>query len=156
MAKRKKDTWDASKSAVENAKLLLPGLAASYFKEGRRIAARPVPPEKLHPFRLKTKRFRYTLELFRRCYGRGLEQRIDALRNIQQYLGEISDCATTSSLLGTDSEVPVRSGEPFSRFLNRRAEARAAEFRRYWNRTFDAPGRERWWSDYLSRGVRRA
>jgi len=145
MAKRKKNDWNPSKSAAENAKLLLPRLAAAYFEEGRRITAKPLPPAKLHPFRLRTKRLRYTLELFRPCYGRGLEQRLEALRRIQQYLGEISDCTTTDSLLGVDAGAPLR------RFLNQRAAARAAGFRRYWSRTFDAAGRERWWTGYLAR-----
>ncbi len=155
MAKRNKNAWDRSKAAAENAKLSLPVLAAAYFEEGRRITAKPLPPAKLHPFRLRTKRFRYTLELFRPCYGRGLEQRLEALRRIQQYLGDISDCTTTRSLLGTAAGVRSRSGAPLSRFLKQRAEARAAEFRRYWTRTFDAFGRERWWTGYLSRGVKR-
>ena len=151
MAKRKKDAWNPSKSAAENAKLVLPALAAAYFEEGRRITAKPLPHAKLHPFRLRTKRFRYTLELFRPCYGRGLEQRLEALRRIQQYLGEISDCAATRSLLGPAASVRTRSGAPLSRFLNRRAMARATEFRRYWTRSFDAFGRERWWTGYLAR-----
>ena len=151
MAKRKKNDWNPSKSAAENAKLLLPRLAAVYFGAGRRITVKPLPPAKLHPFRLRTKRFRYTLELFRPCYGRGLGQRLDALRRIQQYLGDISDCTATRALLGAAAGVQTRSGTSLSRFLNQRAAARAAEFRRYWTRTFDAFGREGWWTGYLVR-----
>ena len=60
-----------------------------------RPAARPLrarsPPEELHGFRLETKRFRYTLELFRPLYGPNLDRYLKALRELQGALGKVSD-----------------------------------------------------------------
>jgi CHAD domain-containing protein len=148
--KKKKKTWDPSKSGAENAKLVLPPLASQFFEAGRKVVEEEFAPADLHPFRLETKRFRYTLELFRPCYGAGLERRLTSLRQIQQYLGEISDCLTTRDLI-KDKRAGGSRQTAFLGFLNARAATRAAEFRQYWRETFDRAGQERWWTDYLSR-----
>ena len=48
-----------------------------YFKEGREALAPGATWEAMHAFRLRTKRFRYTLETFRDFYGPGIEKRIE-------------------------------------------------------------------------------
>jgi CHAD domain-containing protein len=151
MPKKRKKIWDPSKSPEENAKLALPALASQYFQAGRKVVGRQVSPNDLHSFRLETKRFRYTVELFRPCYGPGLDRRLAALRRIQQYLGDISDCGTTQALLGRMKLRPPSQSATAGKFLESRAAARAAEFQEYWKETFDVPGRERWWTDYLRR-----
>jgi CHAD domain-containing protein len=148
MPKRNRVLWNASKSAAENASLELPRLARAYFRSGRAIF-RAVPAARaLHRFRLDTKRFRYTLELFAPCYGPGLERRLARLRKIQDYLGEINDCATARELLG-----PKRATA--SSFLERRMTAKTGAVRSYWRQTFDADGQERWWTNYLARFARK-
>src|SRR5690348_1049552 len=92
--------WDASKSAEKNASEQLPLLAQEYFLAGRALFQGEPASGVLHRFRLETKRLRYTLELFRSCYGPGLDRRLDALRNIQDFLGELNDCAATQKLVG--------------------------------------------------------
>jgi CHAD domain-containing protein len=101
-----------------------------------------------HKFRLKTKRFRYTLELFEPCYGPGLEERLKLLRHIQDLLGEINDCATTQKLVGAQ---PDR----FWKFLERRMALRARALRMWWRQTFDGPGQESRWTNYLARFARK-
>jgi CHAD domain-containing protein len=151
--KKVKIRWEGEKSVVENAAGKLPDLARGFFAAGRELEGSEPPLEDLHNFRLLTKRFRYTLEQFRHCYGPGLGQRIDALRKLQQYLGEISDCATTSDLLDrrTDLSKPLRLR--LQRRMKELAAARVANFRRHWKREFP-PRRERWWMDYLGRFAR--
>src|SRR5213594_2000685 len=100
MAKRISPVWDTNKSAPENAARKLPKLAGRYFKAGRKLLKGRASVEILHRFRLETKRFRYTLELFRPCYGPGLDQRLALLRKVQDLLGEINDCVTAKSLIG--------------------------------------------------------
>jgi len=141
--------WDASKSAKENASQKLPPLAHEYFRAGRALFHAESSSEVLHRFRLETKRFRYTLELFRPCYGPGLDRRLDALRNIQDFLGEINDCAATQKLVG-------RQDQKMLRFLERRLSQKRGAVRAYWQQTFDAVGQERWWTDYLARFARKA
>lgn len=148
MAKPKPIEWNASATAGENAVAALPRLARKYFRAGRTLLRGKPSPTTLHRFRLETKRFRYTLELFRLCYGPGLDLRLEKLREIQVHLGEISDCSATIELLG-------RAEQPFAGFLKRRMAAKIGALHRYWQETFDAAGQEIWWTQYLTRFVRK-
>lgn len=148
MPKPKAITWNAGATAAENAAAQLPGLAHKYFRKGRTLLQEHSSPRALHRFRLETKRFRYTLELFRPCYGPGLDQRLAKLREIQGHLGEVSDCSATIELLG-------RTHRPFASFLQRRMAAKMGALHSYWRTEFDAEGQEPWWTQYLARFVRK-
>ena len=148
MAKRKTIAWNDSAAAGENAAVELPKIARAYFRGGRMLFQKQRSPRMLHRFRLETKRFRYTLELFRPCYGPGLDQRLAKLREIQNHLGEISDCAAAIELVGG-------THKRFTVFLNRRMAAKIRALHDYWEQTFDAAGQELWWTDYLVRFVRK-
>src|SRR6516165_10747055 len=91
--------WNERRSIAINARLLLPRLVSEYFDEVRRFLAGDREPEQLHRMRLAAKRLRYTLELFRRCYGPALEQRIAALKKLQDSLGDVNDAVATRKLL---------------------------------------------------------
>lgn len=148
MPKVKPIAWNATAGASENAVVHLPGLARRYFRNGRALFRRPPSPRDLHQFRLQTKRFRYTLELFQPCYGPGLDQRLEKLREVQNRLGEINDCAATIEMLG-------RTHQRFGAFLKRRMAAKVGALHGYWWQTFDVAGQESWWTDYLLRFVKR-
>jgi CHAD domain-containing protein len=147
MIKGKRATWEPGVAAAANARRELPRLAAEYFAEVReRLADNPGPAE-LHRVRLATKRLRYTLELFRPCYGPGLETRLAGLRAVQQWLGEVNDCVAAVKLL------PRRM--PARKFVERRGVEKASEFRKHWAEVFDAAGQERLWVGFLGRRVRK-
>ena len=146
--------WEGAKSVAENAREKLPELARGFFEAGRALEKGKPSLEALHRFRLLTKRFRYTLELFRSCYGPGLARRIEALRTLQQYLGEISDCATTRELLAGRNDLNKPERDRLARQLGVLAAARVAKFHRLWRRDFAQVERERWWTDYLRRFAR--
>ena len=148
MPKLKAITWNAGAAAAENAAAHLPGLAQEYFRKGRALLQKRPSARTLHRFRLATKRFRYTLELFRPCYGPGLDQRLAKLREIQGRLGEVSDCSATIELLG-------RTHRPFASFLKRRMAAKMGALHSYWHTEFDAEGQETWWTQYLARFARK-
>jgi len=156
MAKKGSTKWDEVASAGENARAQLPAVAGRYFRDGRKLMKGSPSAEELHAFRLKTKRLRYTLELFRPCYSSTLEQRLEALKYIQTVLGEINDCAAAGRL--ATASLPAKSAHlaKVERFLNARATRLTAEFRQHWQEKFDAPGREDWWVSYLARGRARA
>ncbi|MBZ5727772.1 MAG: CHAD domain-containing protein [Acidobacteriia bacterium] len=145
--------WDERAGAAANARRRLPALAAAFFALVRKLLAQDPSPEKMHCLRLETKRLRYTLELFRPCYGPGLETRLAALRRLQNSLGELNDSAVAERML-------VRSMDPSPqrarvlRFLQQRTAAKAHEFRKDWTSLFDAPGQESWWREYLRRNAR--
>lgn len=142
MAKRK-IKWDEHTTAAANARRILPRLAAGYFKEVRDFLATDREPKEFHRMRLASKRVRYTLELFRPCYGPGLEERLDALKTLQDALGDLNDAVATMHLLGG------RTGEEVEKFLSARAEEKAQEFRVHWTESFDAPKQEQWWLGFL-------
>jgi hypothetical protein len=113
-------------------------------------------PEELHAFRLKTKRLRYTLELFRPCYSAALEQRLELLREIQTVLGDLNDCAAAQRIAADTLPANSRRLAQVKRFLRVRGDRLAAAFRKHWKEKFDASGREEWWVSYLAGGKHRA
>jgi CHAD domain-containing protein len=148
-------TWNPAKTVAENAREKLPELARQFFTAGRVAAAQDTTTDALHRFRLLTKRFRYTLELFRDYYGDGLERRLDALHTVQQLLGAISDCAATQDLLLARDDLSASERAAFLRKLKRTAAIRVAAFRNHWLANFSEPASERFWTDYLRRFARR-
>jgi len=148
---RKRSTWDPSQTAAANAASVLPALAAAYFRAGRAVLKRTAETRELHRLRLATKRFRYTLELFCPCYGAALGRRLDALRQIQSQLGDISDCYTTRRLIDRMRAGGTPINADAAAFIDARVARRFAEFRAYWLRTFDAPREEATWKSYLGR-----
>lgn len=149
MPKTAEIAWNARLGVGINARRKLPAAMRAYFAEVRELLAANPSPAELHAIRLATKRMRYTLELFRPCYGRGLESRLAELQRLQQLLGEINDCAAAGRLI--ESAVPPSAGRArLMTFLRRRAAAKARALRREWYERFDAPGREHWWLAYLA------
>ncbi len=146
--------WDEGAGPALNARRRLPGVVVAYFARGRELLAKEPKQAEWHALRLATKRLRYTLELFRPCYGPGFRTRLVALHRLQQSLGEINDCATAIAAL--DGVFPRKSPQRtrVARFLHQRGAAKTEEFRKEWTRVFDAPGRERWWTAYLARHAR--
>jgi CHAD domain-containing protein len=152
-AKQHGSKWDERAGAAENARRRLPALVAGYFSTVRKFLAEERPGEELHDLRLETKRLRYTLELFRPCYGPGLESRLAALRRLQTSLGEVNDCAVTERLVS--SLMPSSPhAQRVCRFLKEREQNATAEFRRHWAELFEAPGQESAWTTYLARNAR--
>src|SRR6266545_2947776 len=143
-----KAKWNPRLSAAVSARRVLPGLVADYFEEVRHFLAKHREPKELHRMRLAAKSLRYTLELFRPCYGPGLEQRLGALKQLQNLLGDLNDATSTRKLLGKSVDRKVRT------FLRERAEKKADKFRDHWKETFDADGQEKWWTEYLKQHAR--
>ena len=150
MSKLRHIDWNERLDPGANARRQLPRLVADYFVAVRGwLQGNPSPPV-LHQARLASKRVRYTLELFRPCYGPGLEARLKALRRLQQVLGEVNDAAATRRLLGKALTAPSPHHQLLAKFLDARAEAKAQEFRKEWTEVFDAPGQLQWWTGYLA------
>ena len=133
--------WKPSQSAVENAGAKLPKLAEKYFKAGRKAAEKNNTPHQLHRFRLKTKRFRYALELFSPIYGPTLERHLAALRGIQDALGKVSDYHTIEEMIAGDKKLEAK--------LKKARNRKMKEFRDEWEK-FDNNGQLQRWKRYLS------
>jgi CHAD domain-containing protein len=154
MRKSGRITWDEHAEAAKNARQHLPKLVSDYFAGARELLARDPGPARLHGLRLATKRLRYSLELFRPCYGAGLATRIAGLRKLQQVLGEVNDATAAQRALAGVLKGASPQRTRIKKFLRERGEAKAQEFRKHWTEVFDAPGQERWWTSYLTRHAR--
>ena len=139
-----KKLWKDKLTLQENLKKRMPKLAKRYFKQGRAALTPGTSWEEMHEFRLLTKRFRYTLETFKDLYGPAMKQRIESLRKVQTYLGDINDCIVTAALLE-----PIEGMDQVRSKLAADADEITAKLRTYWAATFDADGAERVWTRYL-------
>ncbi len=142
--------WDDHAGVAANARSELPNLVRAYFAQVRHALAGNPRPARLHPLRVTGKRLRYWLELFRPCYGPGLEARINALKHVQDLLGQVNDSVTAQALIRKTMR-PSRLRAKVERFAVTRTADRAKAFRAHWQNEFDAPGREEWWTGYLAR-----
>jgi CHAD domain-containing protein len=141
--------WDEGESAAVNARRQLPRMMSEYFGEVREALGDKHSPAALHQVRLASKKVRYTLELFRQCYGAaGFDARLKALKDVQTSLGDVNDAVTTWRLV---SKVMAHSPRRHAlrEYLKKRAAEKAGEFRAHWTERFDADGQERWWTDFL-------
>jgi CHAD domain-containing protein len=130
-----------SETAAEYARVVLPKMARRYFQAGRKAIEGKQPPEKLHGFRLETKRFRYTLELFRPLYGPNLERYLKALRGLQGALGKVSDYQAIQRVLASDRELKKQ--------IDHALKDKVKELRQSW-RAFDSDSQLKRWRTYLA------
>ena len=119
----------------------LPALAEDFFQTGDAAAAADSSHQILHRFRLRAKRFRYTLELFERFYGSEMVTGAKALKGVQDHLGAINDCVTTIDLLSDD---PIAIAA-----IQRRLDERTRLFQNYWRSRFP-PQKRAWWRQWLA------
>ena len=138
--------WQIDLPVAKNAAAQLPALVVPYFEAGRKAFGPHPSPEVLHRFRIETKRFRYSLELFQHVYGPGLRRLLEALRRLQQSLGDINDCAAVRVLLERHSAPPALVA-----YLDSRMERKLAEALALWRTDFAPAGEEKRWAAYLRR-----
>ena len=131
-----------TKTAGEIARVLLPKLLEKYFKAGRKAADGKQSPRKLHGFRFATKQFRYSLELFRSCYGASLDRKLAALGELQSALGKLSDYESVRTVLAGDKALEAR--------IERASKKKLKEFQEKWV-AFDADGQQKLWKRYLQK-----
>ena len=139
-----KRLWKDSLSLRDNLRRRLPKLARRYFADGDLALAQGTAWEDMHKFRLRTKRFRYTIETFRDLYGPGIDKRIDSLKKVQTYLGDINDRITSIELLKNSAHT-----EGIQETLAGEAEELTQELREYWANTFSEGQPRSAWIQYL-------
>lgn len=141
---------DTGVEAAGVARERLPVVAAEFFRAGRKTAQKTTSAARLHEFRLAAKRFRYTLELYRDCYGPVFGERLERVRSIQSILGQRQDYAVMEQRLR-----PIAANDAALQATLTRVETRGArleaDFHAYWHREFDAEGEESLWERYLAR-----
>ena len=125
-------------------------LASTSRPAGNSLHAARLGPGNLHAFRIETKRFRYTLEMFRKPYGKPLDPYLEALRKVQNYLGDINDCATTRALVLDALPMPSPQRRKIERALDYRMDKLIANFLKYWRAEFDPAAQEARWRAFLA------
>jgi CHAD domain-containing protein len=140
--------WNGRAGAGANAKRELPRMMSDYFVQVREALRAKASPAKLHKIRLAGKKVRYTLELFRPCYGAGFDERMAALKNVQTALGDVNDAVAAARLIGDAMPRSARR-KALRAYLKKRAAGKAEHFRVHWTETFDAEGQERLWLEFL-------
>jgi CHAD domain-containing protein len=150
--------WRSKLAAPSNKRVLiedyvgtLPVIAAGFFEAGERAADASADSDTLHKFRIKTKKFRYTLELFEPVYGATLNARMRVLRNVQQRLGDINDYAASARILKNYRDGHGAVVDRGLEHLARLAAAEVKDFRRYFHRAL-GPKQKGLWIQYLSGG----
>jgi triphosphatase len=133
--------WNQKQDLATNLRRILPQMAEEFFAAGNAAAAALDNSAALHRFRLHTKHFRYTLELFSPFYPEGLPQGLQALRGLQDRLGAINDCVAMMPLIADDR----RAQAAVRRLLAQREQAFAA----CWKKVFP-PAKLRWWKRWLN------
>ena len=133
--------WKLNESSEENLRRILPALAEEFFQAGATAAVPGAALPDLHRFRLSSKRFRYTLELFEGFYGTEMSRGATVLKGVQDRLGAINDCAVTMNLLSPDRPAVSAVGKQLG--------PRILEFREYWERQL-RPQKLVWWKRWLS------
>lgn len=122
---------DARIAVEQTAHRILPRMAKDYVERGNAAAESKVSPEKLHAFRIASKKFRYTLELFVPLYGSTLTGWIDSIKAIQTLLGDINDCATVAQMLAG-----YKGADAAETWLKKRQRRKTEQFSKQWHEEF--------------------
>ena len=121
-----------SRAAVEQTgRRLLPRMAADFVDRGNTASQAKASPEKLHAFRIASKKFRYTLELFAPLYGPTIDTWLESIKGIQTLLGDINDCVTVAEMLADHKGSDAVAG-----WLKKRQRRKVDQFSRGWLEEF--------------------
>jgi CHAD domain-containing protein len=130
------------------AQKILPSLASGFFDAGQAAADPAAKPKAMHKFRIRAKKFRYTLELFAPLYGPALDPQLRALRTVQKHLGAINDCVATNDLLDEYRKHDETVVKDATKRLLQNAVSKTSSFRRYWHKTL-GPEQKTVWVEIL-------
>jgi CHAD domain-containing protein len=134
---RASDSFSACRERIQEAAFDTPHfdlgrMIEQFFAAGSHAAEPGVSYREIHQFRILSKRFRYTLELFAR---RGSAE-LKLLKTLQDRLGELNDCVAAGGQLA--AEGASDHGVP------KLAEERARLFRALWKHDFGKRTQQRW------------
>jgi CHAD domain-containing protein len=105
---------------------VLPRLAQRFLEAGE-AAASHNSSEKLHDFRIRAKKLRYTLELFVPVYGPPVEEWIGKIKSVQSILGAMNDYRSVLALAAE-----FGCGKKLKTSLKRKERRKIREFREVW------------------------
>jgi len=142
LAKNRAEAISIDRSAQQ----ILPPMLKEFLKRGNRAANGIAGAEALHAFRIATKKFRYSLEIFAALYGPPCQTALGKLKHIQDLLGENNDWATVERMLSRHPD-----GETLTAWLQIKQRKSTEEFCRYWREEFGGPEHSRIWTGVFRR-----
>jgi len=128
--------------------VVLPKMAREFLELGSEAAESKAPPEKLHQFRIASKKFRYSLELFEPVYGAPVKWMIEEIKHAQNILGDVNDCVSASEIV-----LSYKDGHALTRWIQKRQARKMEEFRRWWPEKLGDPETGRLWVRQLRHPV---
>lgn len=118
-------------SAREVARHALGRLAKDFLARGNEAASLKASPHDMHRFRIVSKKFRYTLELFQPLYGSSVDRTVASIKRVGTLLGDINDCVTVAEIVA-----PYHGGNRLATRLKRRQRKKTEDFRQFWKGEF--------------------
>lgn len=131
----------------ELATTLLPEVAATFIDAGDELANHPESRRRLHKFRIRAKRLRYTLECFAGLYAAALAKRTERVKAVQTVLGHLQDTVASRRLLRK-----AGATKGVLQLLRAEGVRRLEEFQELWPKLFPE-GSAALWARYLRRTV---
>ena len=104
-------------------RLLMDGMK-DFLKRGNAASSSEASSEQLHHFRIFSKKFRYSLELFRPLYGSSLDPMVANIKRVSALLGDINDCVTAAEIIAE-----YKGGNRLVDRLKKRQHKKTEEFR---------------------------
>jgi CHAD domain-containing protein len=135
-------------SVTRTAQQTLPRLAEAFFERGHRAAKDKASPAELHQFRLASKKFRYSLELFLPLYGPLLKPALEKIKQVQSLLGDINDCETVRKMI-----LQYKGTGGIATWLKSKERKRIEEFQKCWLETLGTEAELRSWKNLLRHSV---
>ena len=103
-------------------------MATEFLKLGKKAASPDTSARQVHRFRIASKKFRYTLELFEPFHGADLTPWLERVKAVQSVLGDANDCETVRRMVSR-----WNAGEGLIAKLEERQKRKLKKFRREWD-----------------------
>ena len=151
-AKRSLSKWRAELLPVQpgprEPERVLIRMAEKFIQAGDQAAEAHSSAGDLHSFRIRAKKFRYSVELFRPVYGAAAEEWLGRMKRLQTVLGDMNDYRVTRDLIAG-----LGAHASLSAAFKRKEQKKAAEFRELWSKEYAHAARE--WARSLERTPRK-
>ena len=131
---------EPAEAVGHNFRRVVPTMLERYYRRGRRLLKRNASDAVLHRFRIRTKRVRYTLELYAGFFPS--EDALERFRKTQDVLGKLQDCQKLCIFL--EGQVRGKWAEAWEEALRAARKQRKSlrkEFSQEWPRLHGAKSR---------------
>jgi CHAD domain-containing protein len=123
-------------------------MAEKFFRAGDQAAGAHSSVSDLHRFRIQSKKFRYSVELFRPIYGAVAEEWVGRIKRIQTLLGDMNDYRVTRGLVAAlDPNASIAAS------FKQKQQKKADAFRKLWNEEYSGAAKQ--WLRSLERTPRK-